>query len=381
MLSIFFNATPLLLPKTGIRQYAACLLQQIHSSEEVDPHYFYLAGWSSQLNLNIETHNGSLLWKLKNTIRDRIPLSLEIQHRLREHMFRRGIRGVKAGIYHELNFIPFESELPTVITIHDLSIIRFPETHPKARVKFMESRIMRGAKMAEIVVTDSEYVRQELIKEFSLSEDKVTAIPLAPAENFKFHQSDGLGRLLSTYLLQNKRYFLAVGTLEPRKNLIVAVQAHAALPVDIRKRYPMVIVGLKGWQHSMLEKVLAPLVQTGSVRVLGFVPDEHLPWLYSGSSAFIYPSLYEGFGLPPLEAMACGTPVITSDRGSLPEVVGEAGIMIDAFDVEGFREAMLELVSDETKNRQLTESGLQRSRNFSWTKTAAETIAVYNRLQ
>jgi alpha-1,3-rhamnosyl/mannosyltransferase len=138
---------------------------------------------------------------------------------------------------------------------------------------------------------------------------------------------------------------------------------------------------LRGWENSALDKLLYPLVQSGDVRVLGYVPDEHLPAMYSGATAFVYPSLYEGFGLPPLEAMACGTPVIASNRASLPEVVGDAGITIGAYDIEGLCAAMHELACDPKKRQVLAESGLQRSRHFSWRRTAAETINVYKSVQ
>ena len=381
MLSVYFNASPLLLPKTGIRQYAAWLLSEIRASAELDPHYFYLGTWSKELRLEFQEQGGSRLWRLKNVIRDKFPFSLEIQPRLRERMFNRGIRGADRGIYHELNFVPFATDLPTVVTIHDLSVTRFPEMHPAARVAFMEGRVAKAATDAAMILTDSEYVRKEVMEEYSIPGNKVVAIPLAASHNF-MPQVDGVvAKTLSTYSLQDKKYFLAVGTLEPRKNLITAIQAHAALPGRVRKEYPLVLAGLRGWENSTLDKVLYPLAQSGDVRVLGYVPDEHLPAMYSGATAFVYPSLYEGFGLPPLEAMACGAPVIASNRASLPEVVGDAGITIDAYDIEGLCEAMHELACDPKKRQKLAESGLQQSRHFSWRRTAAETIDVYKAIQ
>jgi len=375
MSHLYFNATPLLLPKTGIRQYAACLLDQIRFSAEFDLHYFYLAAWSDELRLDAGGQDGTRLWRMKGMIRDRFPFSLEMQHRLRERIFNRGIQ--KHGLYHELNFIPFASALPTIVTIHDLSIRRFPEMHPAARVRFMERKIAKAAEDAAMVITDSEYVRRELIEEYSLPSEKVRAIPLAASENFVPQMEKIIAQTLSIYSLQGKQYFLAVGTLEPRKNLITAIQAHSALPGDVRKQHPLVLVGLRGWENSVLDKVLYHPVRSGEVRVLGFIPDAHLPALYSGATAFVYPSLYEGFGLPPLEAMACGTPVIVSDRAAIPEVVGDAGITADAFDVGSLRDAMQKLACDAETRSKLAESCLLRSREFSWSRTAAETISIY----
>ena len=155
-----------------------------------------------------------------------------------------------------------------------------------------------------------------------------------PEVGFRRLQRIDCRGFLAPFGLQPQQYILSVGTLEPRKNLTTAIKAYARLPEVIRAEIPLVIAGMKGWRTDGLDKEVAALIDKGQIRRLGYVPDEALPALYSGARAFVYPSLYEGFGLPPLEAMACGAPVIVSNRSSLPEVVEDAGLQVDALDVQ-----------------------------------------------
>jgi glycosyltransferase involved in cell wall biosynthesis len=374
---VYFNSTSLLLPHTGIRQYTLSLLTELVKFDDIESYYFYLTRWSDRFG-SVERNTGSpRLWKLKNVLRDNFPNILEFQHFVRGLLFRRGLKGGVNSVYHELNFLPFETQLPTVITVHDLSFLRYPETHPAARVKFMASRLPRAVESATYVITDSEFVRQELIAEYSLPPEKVVAILLGAGEEFVPQPAEKVGSVLSRYGLQDQQYLLAVGTLEPRKNLVTAIRAFADLPASVRREYSLVLAGLWGWHNEELDKLLGPLVARGEVKVLGFVPDHDLPALYAGALLFVYPSLYEGFGLPPLEAMACGTPVISSNRASLPEVVGDAGIQVEAKDVAALKEAMLRLIESPEERARCSVLGLERARRFSWAKTAAETVAVY----
>jgi alpha-1,3-rhamnosyl/mannosyltransferase len=180
--------------------------------------------------------------------------------------------------------------------------------------------------------------------------------------------------------LQAGQYILSVGTLEPRKNLTTAIKAYARLPETIRQDMPFVIAGMKGWRTDGLDKEVAALIEKGQIRRLGYVPDEALPALYSGARAFVYPSLYEGFGLPPLEAMACGTPVIVSNRSSLPEVVGDAGLKVEALDVDGLAGAMNQVIEDDVLRASLRQRGMERAKGFSWRRCAEETLAVYRKV-
>jgi glycosyltransferase involved in cell wall biosynthesis len=182
---------------------------------------------------------------------------------------------------------------------------------------------------------------------------------------------------LSSHGLLHGQYLLAVGTLEPRKNLQVALQAFMQLPAALRQRYPLVIVGMKGWHTSALQEQLAPLVRAGEVRQLGYLSRDDLATIIAGALTLIYPSIYEGFGLPPLEAMACGVPVITSKVSSLPEVVGNTGLLIDPHDAEALAQAIQTLVLDADLRRDLSLKALARSREFTWDRCMAQTVDAY----
>ncbi|MCB1771577.1 MAG: glycosyltransferase family 4 protein, partial [Candidatus Competibacteraceae bacterium] len=172
----------------------------------------------------------------------------------------------------------------------------------------------------------------------------------------------------------------AVSTLEPRKNLPRLLIAYARLPEALRARHPLALVGAKGWLNTELERHLAPLERTGQLRRLGYVPQDDLPALYAGAHAFAYPSLYEGFGLPLLEAMASGIPALSSHRSSLPQVAGDAALLINPEDIDDLTAGLEHLLSDELWRAAARPRGLEQARRFSWERCVEETIAVYRRL-
>ena len=379
-LTVYFNAAPLLSPRTGIGQYCVNLMSEIEKIQEVDAHYFYAGAWSDELLREAPT-GVSRTQMLKRTIGRTIPnLAYEIQQRWRGKHFRAGIRQVAPALYHEPNFLAFNSSLPTVVTVHDLSILRYPETHPKDRVAFMSKRIGKSILRADRVITDSEYVRQEVLAEFNLPPEKVVSVLLAAGERFAPVNHEQLPLALAPFDLQPGKYILAVGTLEPRKNLTTAIQAYVRLPEAVRQEIPFVVAGMQGWRTEGLDREVAALIDKGQIRRLGFVSDDVLPALYSGARFFVYPSLYEGFGLPPLEAMACGAPVIVSDRSSLPEVVGDVGLKVDALDVDGLAKAMNLLIEDDGLCAELGRRGIERARGFSWRHCAEQTLEVYRQV-
>ena len=244
----------------------------------------------------------------------------------------------------------------------------------------MTRRLGESIRRADCVISDSEYGRQEILAEYNLPSEKVVSVLLAAGSVFSPVAPDRLPGLLAPFGLQPGQYILSVGTLEPRKNLTTAIKAYARLPETIRQDMPFVIAGMKGWRTDGLDKEVAALIEKGQIRRLGYVPDEALPALYSGARAFVYPSLYEGFGLPPLEAMACGAPVIVSNRSSLPEVVGDAGLQVDALDVNGLAQAMSQVIEDDVLRASLRQRGMERAKGFSWRRCAEETLAVYRKV-
>jgi alpha-1,3-rhamnosyl/mannosyltransferase len=266
------------------------------------------------------------------------------------------------------------------VTIHDISWIRYPETHRLDRVREM-NRVMPGVvKRAAHIVVDSEFVRQEVMSYYGVPGERVTTVLLGVSPQFKQLSANRCAPTLRQYDLQPGQYLLAVGTLEPRKNLSTVIAAYAQLPDALRRRYPLVIVGMNGWGMDKFSDSLRHMVAKREVRMLGYVAQQDLPALYSGSRLFVYPSLYEGFGLPPLEAMACGVPVIASCRASLPEVVGNAGLLVEPLDDGAITQHMRSLIEDDALYSALRAAGPQQAKAFTWRRFALEMMAVYGKI-
>ena len=274
-------------------------------------------------------------------------------------------------------FLPDAAELG-VITVHDLSVFHFPETHPADRVEQFERLFLKSLGRATHIITDTETIRRELIDMFGVRPETVTAVPLGVSDRFRPLRDENEGSaILSRYGLASGRYGLCVSTLEPRKKISELLLAWEQLPKRTREQFPLVLAGGTGWQNDRLLAHIDRAAGEGWLRCLGFVDEEDLPALYSGAALFIYPSSYEGFGLPPVEAMASGVPVIVSDRSCLPEVCGEAARYVDPDDVAAFSMAIRECLSDEKWRTRSIERGLARAAEFTWSRCIDDTVAVY----
>lgn len=270
---------------------------------------------------------------------------------------------------------------PLVTVIHDISFETHPEYFDPREVKQFRVTFPLTARRAKKVLTVSEYSKRDLMDIYGLPEDKVVVTYEAANERFQPHAggADG-GGIRQRYGIGGD-YVLAVGNLQPRKNLVRLIAAYTRL----RKARPditqqLVIVGKKAWMHDPILDFMRRSEWKHDIILTDYVPDEDLPGIYANASLMVYPSLYEGFGLPPLEAMACGTPVIVSDRSSLPEVVGDAGIKVDPLDVDGIAASMASVLLEPQVSRWFADRGLERARTFSWKKTASETAAVYEQV-
>lgn len=290
---------------------------------------------------------------------------------------RRMLSVLRSTVVHGPNFFLPPEAATGVITIHDLSVFRFPETHPAARVREFEQQLANSVGRAAHVITDTETVRREVITEFSLPPERVTAVPLGVDPTFKpltvGQPSDALRR----WGLEPGRYGLCVATFEPRKKLAELIRAWRALPAALRDANPLVLAGGSGWRNEVLLTQVRDAENEGWLRNLGFVDERDLPQLYAGAGLFIYPSIYEGFGLPPLEAMASGTPVLVSNRTCMAEVCGKAAGYFDPDDREGTTFAIESSLSDRKWQDQAKSAGLAQARKFTWDRCVDGTIAVY----
>jgi glycosyltransferase involved in cell wall biosynthesis len=282
----------------------------------------------------------------------------------------------KIDLLHSLAFVtPLVSPCPSVVTIYDLSFIIFPRHFKYLKCLYLTLLTRLSARKARRIITISESTKRDTARLLGVSAEKIDIVycgvdkafhPLPGREVASFRQKRGLP----------ERMILFVGTIEPRKNVARLVEAYSRLRDGQVK---LVIGGARGWLYEEVFARVEELELTGDVLFPGYIPPDELPLWYNAAELFVYPSLYEGFGLPPLEAMACGTPVITSNVSSLPEVVGEAGLTVDPMDSMGLAEAMNQVLADEALRQSMRERGLSRASRFSWAKAARETVGVYRR--
>lgn len=375
-LRIGINGSALLSPLTGIGQYTKNLAEALLVSGEVELWLFYLFTWSRE----IRTEPIRNITRLKEFIKKVVPHPYVLSRALQQFKFSHGAGRHGIQLYHEPNFLSHSFPGPTVITAHDLSWIRFPETHPAERVKLMNRQFPRSIARADHIITDAAYTREEIIAEFGVQPPRITSIPLAARSVFRPRSEAECRPVLAERNLHYRHFVLCVGTLEPRKNLEFMIRTYADLPASVRERTPLVLVGMKGWLTSSIESTMSSLVASGHIRPLGFTSDYDLACLYASAQVLVYPSLYEGFGLPPLEAMASGTPVIVSNRTTLPEVVGTAGELIEPNDGEALKSLLLRFQQDPSYWRNRADACLVRSAEFSWARCASETLSIYRKV-
>ena len=283
-------------------------------------------------------------------------------------------RNQTLALFHGTNYeIPLRESCPAILTIHDLSLLLHSNTHAARAVRRARLLMPVMARKARLIITPSEVVKNEVCEHLRIRPDKVFAIPLAPRSSFKpVPPSETLATRKRLGI--EDQFLMFVGTIEPRKNLSTLLQALEEVMQTTELRPQLVVAGKIGWKS---DEVLLQLSQSpirDRVRQLGFVSDEDLRALYSCCSAFVYPSIYEGFGLPPLEAMACGAPVIASRVPSIKESVAR---IISATDSKGLARNVIELLRDEGARQSLSIRGLEHARDFSWQRTAALTREVY----
>lgn len=281
-----------------------------------------------------------------------------------------------ADVYHGvLNVMPLLAAIPSVVTIHDLSAILFPQTFRRINRMYTRWAINVSAKRAAHIFTVSEYAKREIVTHLHVPAERVTVTydacdarfqPAPAAELAAFRQRHGLP----------ERYLFYLGTLEPRKNIPRLLDAYAQIAHEVDA--PLLIGGGKGWLYEPILAQAERLQLGDKLKFVGYIPQEEQHLWYGAATAFVFPSLYEGFGMPPLEAMACGTPVIVSNASCLPEVTGDAGLQVDPHDVDGWADAMRRILADAALRADLSARGLVQATKFSWLDTARRTQAIYH---
>ncbi|VVO30007.1 glycosyltransferase family 4 protein [Pseudomonas fluorescens] len=382
-MKLLLNTESLIPPVTGIGNYTFNLLEQLQAEDIETIDCFSGSRFYSAEQALANCVNASALYQPKSSesyLRSMLrssTLAYRAREMLRDAQLRMRTRQLRDHLYHEPNFILKTHAGPSVSTIHDLSFIHHPKLHPRKRVEWLGTQLPKTLKRADFLITPSNVIRDELISDFGVNPDKIRAVYLGASEAYRPQTAEQTQPTLERYGLQHGHYVLFVGTLEPRKGINTLLDAWSRLPQSLREEFPLVLAGAPGWQNQALANRIKALETSHGLRPLRFVPNSDLPTLYAGAAVFAYPSLYEGFGLPVLEAMSCGVPVICTADTSMSEFAQGSALLIESGNDEALAAQLNELLSNEPKRLGIAQAGLLRSREFSWKRFAQETMAIY----
>lgn len=389
---VVLGADPLFQPLTGIGTYTYSLASNLLALQLVEELTLYANGIilsgdklpalvdssvesiSGQSSSRGSEHAAKLLSKLQGSLVSK-GWAIRAYKTLMPLVDKARLYPYRDAVFHSPNYLlpPFNG--PTVVTIHDLSIQRFPQFHPAKRVSLLDARIAKAAASATHIITDSACVKTEIIEHFGVDESRVTAIPLAADERFRPRSEEDCRSVLDAFKIRYEKFYLFAGTIEPRKNVIRICMAYKALRAAGRVDWPIIFVGGAGWKSEAEHRAIQSLVERGWAQYLGFVDENTLPILYSAAGALMFPSIYEGFGLPALEAQQSGTRVITSAGSAMAEFSGEHDLLVEPQEVDSLMEAMTTVVELQSANSgQPLRCG---GSGLSWQKTAQLTADVY----
>lgn len=393
-MKLVVNASTLSLPLTGIGRYTRYLLEQLMLREEITE----ILGIQQFKSLN----RALLRQRIEECDRYEEGYSVASQKvSFKQYLFRaaREVPSVHeakllleraAALYHrktsahtiywEPGYLLLPLDIPSISTVYDLSHLEYPECHPAARVSLLERHLEKSIERSQKIVVISEFTRQQVITNFSVPQDKIVVVPPAVSDIFRQPKSsESLQNLRRRYQLP-AQFILSVCTLEPRKNLLGLLEAYSSMPSSLRKQYPLVLVGAKGWRSEKLDLVLSRLREKGEVIQLGYVAHQDLPLLFSAADLLVYISFYEGYGMPVAEAMASGTAVITSNCTSMPEVANGTNTLVNPYDVDDISTAMQRLLEDDRLRHVSAQQGLEKSALYTWKRSADKLFNAIERL-
>ncbi len=372
MAKIAIDYTPAYEQGGGIGRYVRELVAALANQDSVTQYRLFVAGAKALpsppgANFRWSSTEISPKWWARLWHRAQIPFPVE---------FFTG----KVDLFHATDFTLPPTLCRTLLTVHDLSFVRVPETTSPTLRHYLDKVVPRSVRRADHILADSQATKDDLIALYGTPSDKVTVLLSGVEPRFRpVTDVNSLERVRARYALPRRPYILSVGTVQPRKNYARLVEALSLLRgqgLDVS----LVIVGAAGWLANPIYEAIKHLHMSEFVHFTGFADDADLPALYTGAICVAIPSLYEGFGLPVLEAMACGTPVLTSNVSSLPEVAGDAALLIDPHETQAIADGLTRLITDSTLREQLIARGYQQAARFTWERSARELRAVYHQI-
>jgi glycosyltransferase involved in cell wall biosynthesis len=358
---------------TGDRTYWLNLLRAHVEAEEhnVDPENQYVV--YSRLPIPRETlaHFGCITTRTIPASNDRLWTMLTFPKALRED---------RIEVAHTQYTTPICPPCPVVSTVHDISFRLYPGWFPRKHRLLLNLTVPRSMRRADMVITDSNSSRRDILRVYRLDPQRIVSIPLAAGPEYGPLNRESARKAVNEKYGFTEPYVLSVSVLQPRKNLPLLLEAFASARRRQGFAHKLVLTGKKGWGYESLFRIACRLNLNDALVMTDYVPDEDLPLLYSGADATAYPSLYEGFGLPPIESMACGTPTLVSDAPCLPEIAGEGAWVLPVIDPNAWADALSRILTDANLAKHWSERALMRSADFSWDRTSAATRKVYNQV-
>jgi glycosyltransferase involved in cell wall biosynthesis len=354
----------------GNESYATNLIEALAQIDQTNRYTLFVTKTAAIERFADRWPNFKVQRTLPHTPLVRIPLILS-----------RELRRNPVDLLHVQYTAPPFAPCPVVTTIHDLAFEHLPKTFNRRSWMQMRLTVRRTARRAAHIITVSEYSRDDIIRTYKIPPERITVTPEAAAESFfPVTNETDLKRVRETYGIQ-ENYILSLSSIQPRKNLVRLIEAYSCLRgVQPEVKLPqLVLVGKRGWLEHETFRAAERSALGNDILFTGYVPERDLAALYSGAICFVYPSYFEGFGLPVVEAMQCGVPVIAGNRTSLPEVLGNAGVLFDPFDTQALVKSLTQVLADSEYRAELRSKGLERARNFNWQKTALMTLGVYER--
>lgn len=351
--------------KAGTGRYAVNLVKELEIIDKKNNYFVFVN------NLNKNYYNSNKNFKLINVGWFGNQTLLRILWEQFVLPFK--LKKLNINVLHSLGFVsPLVKTTKQIVTIHDTTFFTHSQHHTLFKRIYFKFIIPLCARKADLISADSENTRQDIINLLKINADKVKTIHLGVEEIFKKQNNN---RILKKYSI-NKNYILFVGMIEPRKNIPNLIKAFSKLDKD----FQLVIVGKKGWHYDEIFQLIKKLKLENKIIFTGYVPDEELVSLYSSAKLFVYPSFYEGFGLPVLEAMACQCPVITSNISSMKEIAENAAILVNPNNVKEIEKAMEQILKNKDLQKELIKKGLKRAKEFTWKNTARKSLECYEEL-
>lgn len=375
LVKVILNVDAITHPLTGIGHYTLALgnaLQQLPSIEEL--RFFSADHWVPDLQQAAAGNQ----WLAR--LRRWVPFkawALNAYGRRRSHRFKQLTQGMADHVLHSPNFILMPHAGPSVATFHDLSFVHHRDTQPAYRLQFLDREIPKTLQQAAALITPTEFIKQEVIDHYGYPAGQIHVTPLGVSPGFAPHDPTVIAATLAKHQLTHKGYVLAVATTEPRKNLPRLLQAHAQLPNALRQAHPLVLVGTAGWLQQASDQAIQQALNQGHIKTLGYLSQTELQQLYAGARLLALPSLYEGFGLPIIEAMASGTAVLTSANSAMQEVAGGNAMLCQPEDVDSIEVGLRAALEDDPWRQAAEQAGLQHSEQYTWQRCAELTVQSY----